>query len=212
MSDKIVRHTPAVRATHWLVAVSGILLMFSGFGEMPMYKRYFVTSIPGLGWSGDYAIMLDIHYLTAAVFCGAVAFHLLYHFRRREFAILPKKGDVAESMVTLKAMLRGKKEPPHEKFLAEQRLAYAGMGVVTLMLVVTGLIKTYKNTGPVVLDPIFLNVVTYAHTLSTMLFMAFFFMHLGVFVLKANWPLLKSMFTGTVSRDYARERHGHWKV
>lgn len=211
MKGEVLRHPGVVRATHWLVAISGIVLIFSGFGEMPMYKRYYVTAIPGLGWSGDYSIMLDIHYLAAAVFTAAVFFHMLYHLRRREFAILPKKGDVAESLVTIKAMLSGKKEPPHEKFLAEQRLAYVAMGAITLMLIVTGLIKTYKNTGPVVLDPTFLNVVTYAHTLATMLFLGFFIAHIAVFVIKANWPLFKSMFTGKVSREYAESRHGHWK-
>lgn len=202
----------AVRITHWLVAASGILLIFSGFGEMPMYKRYNVVKIPGLGWSGDYWTMLDIHYLTAAIFTAAVFFHILYHYRRREFAIMPRKGDFHESLVTIKAMLRGRKEPPHEKFLAEQRLAYVIMGATSILLIITGLIKVYKNIGPVVLNPVFLNVVTYIHTLSTMLFMALFFAHIGAFLLKANWPLLKSMFTGTVTREYAGSRHGNWKM
>lgn len=211
MSNTVERHSGAVRATHWLVALSGIVLIFSGFGEMPMYKRYNLTKLPGLGWSGDYSAMLDIHYLAAAIFCAAVFFHMLYHYRRREFSILPKKGDFSESLVTMKAMLLGRKEPVHGKFLAEQRLAYAIMGGTTLALILTGLIKTYKNTGPVVLDPIFLNVITYIHTLATILFLLLFVAHIGAFVLWVNWPLLKSMFTGRVSAEYARERHGHWK-
>lgn len=212
MEKQVIRHPLAVRLNHWLVAVSGIMLIFSGFGEMPMYKRYNVTSIPGLGWSGDYSRMLDIHYVMAAVFTAAVIFHLLYHFRRKEFAIWPQKGDFSESLVTIKAMLSGRKEPPHDKFLAEQRLAYAAFGGASLVLILTGLIKTYKNTGPVVLDPVFLNVVTYIHTLTTIAFLLLFFAHLGAFVIKANWPLLRSMFTGTVPERYARERHGHWKI
>ena len=35
-----IRHSLTVRVTHWVVALSGILLLFSGFGQLPLYKRY----------------------------------------------------------------------------------------------------------------------------------------------------------------------------
>ena len=210
--DKVLRHTPTERALHWIAAVSGILLLFSGFGEMPMYKRYFVTEIPGMSWSGDYGIQLIIHYIAGAVFTGVALFHGVYHWRKREFAILPQRGDMKESAQILWAILRGKPEPAHGKFLAEQRLAYVAIAGVSFLLIVTGLIKTYKNTGAVVLDPLFLNIVTYTHTLSTMLFLLLFLAHLGAFIIKANRPLLWSMFSGHIDRKYAEERHGHWKI
>jgi cytochrome b subunit of formate dehydrogenase len=146
------------------------------------------------------------------VFTAAILFHLVYHLRRREFGALPRRGDVRESIHILKAMLTGKEEPPHDKFLAEQRLAYFAMGFICLVLVVTGLIKTYKNLSAIVLSPEFLQVVTLAHTASTMLFMVFILLHLIAFAIKANRPLLPSIFTGRVSREYALQRHGKWEV
>lgn len=211
-TDRVIRHPGVVRFVHWAAALSGIALIFSGFGEMPMYKRYLVTSIPGLGWAGDYWIHLVIHYVSAFVFTAAVLFHVVFHWRREEYAALPKRGDAVESVHVVKAMLTGKKEPPHGKFLAEQRLAYVAMGAVSLVLIATGLVKTYKNTGPVILDPILMNAVTYAHTLATMLFLVLFIAHVAALLIPANWPLLKSMFTGAVSRAYARERHGKWEI
>src|SRR4030042_399662 len=59
----VLRHSPVELAEHWLLALSGLLLIFSGFGELPMYKRYMVTQIPGLGWAGDFFVNLKIHYL-----------------------------------------------------------------------------------------------------------------------------------------------------
>lgn len=209
-SDKVLRHPLAVRINHWVIAISGFMLIFSGFGEMPMYKRYNVVKIPGLAWSEDFITMLYLHYIFGFIFTVAVFFHAVYHFRRREFAILPKKGDLKESIHIMKAILTGKPEPAHEKFLAEQRLAYAGFAVTIIGLIVTGLIKTYKNLG-VILDPTFLMIVTNIHTMLTMVFIGLIFAHLGAFIIKANRHLLPSMFTGYVSREYAQKRHSKWE-
>lgn len=211
-SEQVVRHSLTVRINHWLIAISGIALLFSGMGQLPMYKRYNVTKIPGLEWSADFEITLVMHYIAAIVFAAAALFHVVYHVRRKEFAIWPRRGDLRESVVIIRAMLNGKPEPPHGKFLAEQRIVYVVVAFVSFVLLVTGSIKAYKNTGNIVLDPTFLEVVTLLHTGFTMLFMFLLFAHLAAFVLKANRPLFPSMFHGKVSRKYAEERHGKWKV
>jgi cytochrome b subunit of formate dehydrogenase len=36
----VVRHSYLVIVQHWLVAASGIVLLFTGFGQLPVYKRY----------------------------------------------------------------------------------------------------------------------------------------------------------------------------
>ncbi len=210
MTDKILRHPLRVRVNHWLIAISGILLIFSGFGEMPMYKRYNVVKIPGLAWSEDFHIMLYIHYIAAIVFMAAVFFHIVYHLLRREFSLLPKKGDLRESIHIIKAIITGGPEPQHGKYLAEQRIAYAAFGVTILGLIVTGLIKAYKNLSGVYINPEFLFWVTNVHTLLTMVFVFLLFAHLAAFVLKANRPLFPTMFTGKVRKDYALSRHGKW--
>ncbi|MBI5446095.1 MAG: cytochrome b/b6 domain-containing protein [Deltaproteobacteria bacterium] len=208
--SSVVRHSLVVRLLHWLVAGSGVLLLFSGIGEMPVYKRYNLVKVPGFGWAADYELNLQLHYVAAFVFMAAAFFHLVYHLRREEFAALPRRGDLRESAHILKAILLGKPEPPHGKFLAEQRLAYAAFGATSLVLVLTGLLKTYKNLGAIVVNPEMLQGVTLAHTAATMLFALLVVLHLGAFLPKANRPLLPSMFTGRVDGQYARRRHPHW--
>ncbi|MCX7771031.1 MAG: cytochrome b/b6 domain-containing protein [Proteobacteria bacterium] len=209
-NNKVYRHTKLEIAIHWLTAVSGIALIISGLGEMPMYKRYNITKLPFLSFLGSYEINLVIHYLFASLFIFAVFFHIVYHLRRKELSLLPKKGDLKESYLVLKAIIKGEKEPPHEKFLAEQRLAYVAIGSVSLVLIITGLIKTYKNIGPVVLNPDFLMIVTLVHTVFTMFFIILFVLHIGAFIVKDNRELLKSMFTGYVKYEYAKRRHPKW--
>jgi cytochrome b subunit of formate dehydrogenase len=134
-NKKILRHTKTERAIHWVVAISGILLILSGFGEMPIYKRYNIIKLPFLSFLGSYEINLVIHYISAMFFVFGVFYHIVYHLKRKEFSLLPKKGDLKESYLVLKAIMKNEKDPPHEKFLAKQRLAYVAIGLVSLVLI-----------------------------------------------------------------------------
>jgi len=207
----VKRHSLSVRMTHWLVAASGILLLFSGFGQLPMYKRYNVIHIPGLAWSSNFEITLLIHNICAIVFTATVIFHLLYHLRRREFAIMPKKGDLAATVQGIKAMFGLAEEPLHGKFQAKQRVIYAVIGVTTLILIATGLVKSFKNLGPIVVDPIFLQWVAFSHTLTGMLFMLLFVAHVAALLMKNHRPLIPSMFSGNIDKTYAQKHHPGWR-
>ena len=50
-----------------LVAV----LTVSGLAQMPIFKRYYVADLPGLGWLADYWFTHKLHYVAAA---GLLAF------------------------------------------------------------------------------------------------------------------------------------------
>jgi hypothetical protein len=54
-----------------------IILAFTGFGQMPIFKRYGISSIPGMGWSADYYITHYIHYLGAIVLIALMAYALV---------------------------------------------------------------------------------------------------------------------------------------
>ncbi len=212
MAEKIQRHTRAVRLTHWAVAISGLLLLFSGFGELPMYHRYNVIKLPGLAWANNMELQLILHYISATIFNLAIFFHMFFHFRRREFAAFPKRGDFKESVEIIKAMVKGEEEPPQGKFLAEQRLAYAAIGITSLVLIVTGLLKVAKNFEGILLNPTLLKYTTLLHTAAAMAFAAMFVAHMAAFIIKANRPLFWTMFTGKVDAEYAKHRHSLWKV
>jgi len=209
--DYIQRHTFTVRITHWLIAMSGILLTFSGLGQMPMAKRYNVVKIPGLVWTGNFETTLLIHYIAAAVFTAAVIFHLLYHLRRREFGIMPKQGDLGEAVRGLFEMIGFGEKLHHEKFQAKQRVIYAVIGSTSLLLIGTGLIKSYKNVGVIIVDPMLLQLVAFIHTGMGMLFLLLFFAHVAALLLKSHRPLIPSMITGKIDAEYARAHHSRWQ-
>ncbi len=55
---------PFLKVVYGLTAV---IALFTGFGNMPLWKRYYVADIPGLGWSGDFLINLNVHILAGSI-------------------------------------------------------------------------------------------------------------------------------------------------
>jgi phosphoglycerol transferase MdoB-like AlkP superfamily enzyme len=61
------------------------LCALTGFGQMPIYKRYYMADIPGFGWLADFYITRFVHYVGAALLLGLLAYTLAdYLLRRRE--------------------------------------------------------------------------------------------------------------------------------
>jgi cytochrome b subunit of formate dehydrogenase len=178
--------------------------------QLPLARRYFIDQIPGLAWSGDYSATVLIHYLAATVLLMAVSVHVVYHLIRKEYNLIPKKGDLKESYLIIKAMVGLGEEPKSDKYLAEQRLAYLYMALSFFLIIVTGVIKVIKNLPTVFFSDTTLNWVTNIHNLATFMIIFGIIAHLAAFVFKANRPLVPSMFTGKVDLEYIKSRHSIW--
>jgi hypothetical protein len=65
------------------------VMAFTGFGQMPIFKRYYISDIPGMGWSADFYVTHYIHYIGAILLLGLVAYCILDYFLtgRREFSL-----------------------------------------------------------------------------------------------------------------------------
>ena len=208
---KVVRHHWNTIIEHWLFALSGFVLLFSGFGQLPMYKRYGITALPGLEWSGNFIITLKLHYIAAIVFVAIVMYHLVYHGLLGHRGMMPKKGDLKGFVVSILAIFGLAEEPKFDKYMPEQRLSYVYFtGVSTFVLIATGILKVYKNLTDVSFSPGTVTMLTMLHNAATFVFMFSLVFHLGAFVLKANRPLLKGMLHGKVDLHYVKERHPEW--
>ncbi|MBE3586956.1 MAG: cytochrome b/b6 domain-containing protein [Thermoanaerobacteraceae bacterium] len=208
--NKVLRNSPHVLFVHWTVAISTILLIFSGIGQLPVYQRYMINQIPGLWWSANYQVTLIMHYMAGAALLLAATYHVVFHLVRREYGLLPRRGDLKQSYQIIKAMLTGGKEPPSDKYLAEQRLAYAFIAFWLLVIIITGILKVLKNLPGITLFNGTMVWVTNIHTLATFMLIFGILAHLAAFLFKANRPLLRGMFTGKVDLDYVRHRHPLW--
>ncbi|RXT08184.1 formate dehydrogenase subunit gamma [Ammoniphilus sp. CFH 90114] len=208
--EKIKRHSFSNRFVHWFAALSIFTLIISGIGQLPFYKRYNVTKLPYSEWLGDYFSTLYLHYLGAILLLFVVVYHIVFHVLRREYDIVPRRGDLKESYQIIKAMITRGKEPPSDKYLAEQRLAYVFIGLSILVLVVTGIIKIIKNMSGLNIPFEVIAWSTHLHNLATVTLIVGILGHLAAFIVKENRHLIPGMFSGYVDADYIKKRHSIW--
>jgi hypothetical protein len=74
----------AVLPGRWIRWSFGILLAgmaFTGMGQMPIFKRYYIADIPGMGWSADFFFTHLLHYL------GAVLLLALFGYMAAEYVL-----------------------------------------------------------------------------------------------------------------------------
>jgi hypothetical protein len=48
------------------------VITLTGFAQMPIFKRYYIADIPGLGWLDEFYLTHYLHYLVAAVLLALV--------------------------------------------------------------------------------------------------------------------------------------------
>jgi len=53
-----------------------LLLTLTGFGQMPIFKRYYIADIPGLGWLAQFYVTHYLHYLAAIVLLAMAGYVL----------------------------------------------------------------------------------------------------------------------------------------
>jgi hypothetical protein len=59
------RITPPGAMFTWAYLTLMILLGLTGFGQMPIYSRYYMADIPGFAWLGQFMVTHFLHYLAA---------------------------------------------------------------------------------------------------------------------------------------------------
>lgn len=207
---EVLRQSVSNRVSHWSIAVSTLVLIFTGLVQLPMAGRYGLADLPGMTWTADYQATLVIHYIAALVLFFGAVYHVVYAMISRRYSIIPRRGDMKQSVKIIAAMLGKGEEPPSHKYLAEQRIAYAFIGLSILVVLLSGLVKVVKNLPTVQLDPAVIYTATLAHNVSAVLVIVGVLGHFGAFAFKANRAALPAMFHGRMSADVAKHRYSLW--
>ncbi len=75
--EQIHRRGAGSKGLRWAYGIVLALLAFTGMGQMPLYRRYYVTQIPGLGWAGDFYTTHQVHYLAAMALAVLAAYAVM---------------------------------------------------------------------------------------------------------------------------------------
>ena len=67
------------------------IMALTGFGQMPIYKRYYLADIPGLGWLANFWTTRYVHYLGAILLLALLAYiifsYLAAHRKIRKITV-----------------------------------------------------------------------------------------------------------------------------
>ncbi len=73
------------RAVRYVYLITVFFLTLTGFGQMPIFKRYYIADIPGFGWLAQFYVTHYIHYLGAILILALVTYMII------DYLILQKK-------------------------------------------------------------------------------------------------------------------------
>lgn len=62
------------RPINYIYGLVLFLLALTGFAQMPIFKRYYIADIPGLGWLAEFYTTNFLHYLGAVVILALAAY------------------------------------------------------------------------------------------------------------------------------------------
>jgi small-conductance mechanosensitive channel len=84
----------------WFYFITVFFLTLSGFGQMPIFKRYYIADIPGLGWLAEFFVTHYIHYLAAVLFLAFTAFMIIdYLLSKRNSRQMTTSGYVRSALL-----------------------------------------------------------------------------------------------------------------
>ncbi|QTA78282.1 Uncharacterized protein dnl_05020 [Desulfonema limicola] len=73
-----------------LASFYSILIFFlalTGFAQMPIFKRYYIADIPGLGWLDRFYITHYMHYIGAIIFFAFSAYMIVSYIMEKKTRI-----------------------------------------------------------------------------------------------------------------------------
>ncbi|ADK85386.1 iron-sulfur cluster-binding protein [Desulfarculus baarsii DSM 2075] len=59
-----------------LYGLAVLAAAFSGLGQMPLTKRYYIADLPGMAWSADFYRLSELHYVAVALLAALFGWRL----------------------------------------------------------------------------------------------------------------------------------------
>ena len=61
----------------YIYGISFFFITLSGFAQMPIFQRYYIADIPGLGWLAKFYVTHLMHYIFAGIFIALVVYSII---------------------------------------------------------------------------------------------------------------------------------------
>jgi uncharacterized membrane protein YhaH (DUF805 family) len=127
-----------------LYGLALIVALFTGFGNMPLYGRYYIADVPGFGWSGDFFINVNVHILAGSLLLAIAVYAFMNSIlhgegRKQRLTFTGRLRVFFLVLSLLTGILMVIKNLPEIRFPLEMLIAFnfAHMGAAVLLLIVS---------------------------------------------------------------------------
>lgn len=87
--------------SRYLYLLSILFLTLTGFGQMPIFKRYYIADIPGFGWLARFFVTHYMHYLFAILLLAVISYILTdYYLMKRKILKITLSGYIRGTFVS----------------------------------------------------------------------------------------------------------------
>jgi formate dehydrogenase subunit gamma len=209
----VERFAPIRRAEHWLVLITFVVLVVTGFPQKfhtTGWARWVFQALGGLD------MVRSIHRIAGIVFAVHVSLHVLGFIvgiltHKMRWTMLPVPQDLRDAWQNLQYYLGFRKAPPQfPKFDYRQKFEYLGIVLGGMVMITSGLILLYPIETASLLPGEVIPAALVAHSNEAMLaLLVLVVWHVyGSTLSPEVFPGDRSIFNGYIPLHELRERHG----
>lgn len=138
------------RMITYLYRISLFMLIITGFGQMPVFKRYYIADIPGFGWLAQFYTTHFLHYIFAIGFIFFLSYFASLHLnaRKKIGPLLLIKGGVFSGIVVSGFFLVLRNYPGYrfsDLFIVITNLVHLGLVMVLFLLLAVLFIYDFNS-------------------------------------------------------------------
>ena len=199
---KIERFTPFERSAHWANAIAFSTLAISGL--VMAFGKFFLHPVLGgtlYGWLSY--LLKNLHNFAGPLFAVSLLIVIGTFVRDN----LPRKGDL-NWLLKGGGLLSGQQVPSHRFNAGEKAIFWAGVFVLGLVVVASGLVLDKLVPG-LMYDRGTMQLSHMVHAVAALLMMAMFLGHIYLGTIGMDGAL-DGMKTGYVDETWAKEHHSEW--
>ncbi len=197
---KIRRFTTAQRVIHWAVAVTFVILAFSGL--VILFGKNILLPLIGYTLFSWLAVLSkNLHNFVGPVFLVCSILMFVMYVRDD----LPQKGDL-HWLMKGGGMISREHVPSHKFNAGEKAWFWIGIGVLGLVVGVSGLVLNFPNFDQTRATMQIANIV---HLIGAVVFVSMSFGHIYLGTIGMGGAY-EAMTTGYVDEAWAKEHHEYW--
>jgi formate dehydrogenase subunit gamma len=187
------------RFVHWMLAISCLLLCFTGLGMM--FKSLNVFGIIMGGLKG----LKLIHNITGLIFGVSLILAIKMWWREAGIFVFPE--DLDWIMTAGGYLWHVDKVPETGKYNPGQKMFFLTVALFGLLMLITGFFMWFPTFFPFGME--LLRWFYTLHVLGFVVIFAFFFVHLYLGTV-GNPGTISAMISGWVTRNWLKKQHPKW--